>query len=44
MTIKGIVQTCLGDVFENDAQIDELATAYHKCWREMEVRILTYRK
>ena len=37
MTIKGICLTCLGDVFADDAELDRLSAAYHKCWREMEV-------
>ena len=41
MTVKGISQTCLGDVFDNEDQLDKLSEAYHKCWREMEVKSLT---
>ena len=37
MTIKGIVRSCLGDVFESDEEVDKLAHSYHKCWNEMEV-------
>ena len=37
MTIKGVVRTCLGDVFEDQNELDQLSTAYHNCWKEMEV-------
>ena len=36
MTMKGVAVTCLGDAFEDEEELDKLATAYHKCWREME--------
>ena len=39
MTIKGIAQTCLGDVFEDNAEVDKLSSCYHSCWREMEASI-----
>ena len=41
MTVKGISLTCLGDVFDNEDELDKLSVAYHKCWREMEVKSLT---
>lgn len=39
MTMKGVAVTCLGDVFENEEELDKLSTAYHKCWREIEVTL-----
>ena len=41
MAIKGISLTCLGDFFRDESKLDHLSTAYHKCWREMEVRMHT---
>ena len=40
MTIKGIARSCLGDVFENREEVDKLAETYHKCWSEMEVKLV----
>ncbi len=37
MTVKGIGLTCMGDVFDDDKELDRWSSAYHKCWREMEV-------
>jgi len=41
MTIKGIAQACLGDVFEDNAEVDKLSSCYHSCWREMEASVST---
>ena len=42
MTIKGIVRSCLGDVFDSHEELDKLTESYHKCWLEMEV-IVTFK-
>ena len=36
MTIKAIARTCLGDVFDDNAEVEKLSSCYHTCWREME--------
>ena len=36
MTIKAIARTCLGDVFDDNAEVEKLSSCYHACWREME--------
>lgn len=41
LTIKGISRTCMGNVFTDDSELDQLSTAYHNCWREMEVLRVT---
>ena len=33
MTVKGFARACLGDIFENQSELDILAGAYHKCWK-----------
>ena len=40
MTLKAILVTSLGNIFENDEGIDELAALYHVCKCEMDERVL----
>ena len=38
MIIKGFARSCLGDMFKSEKEVEELSSAYHVCWGEMEVR------
>ena len=40
MTLKAVLSTCLGNVFQDDSSVDWLANTYHVCKREMDGRIL----
>ena len=37
MTIKGIARTCMGELFDDQSEVERLSHAYHSCWKEMEV-------
>ena len=37
IAIKGITRSCLGDIFEDENELQTLTEAYHTCWRTMEV-------
>ncbi len=37
MSIKGITRSCLGDIFEDEKEVNSLSKNYRVCWREMEV-------
>ena len=40
MTLKVVLSTCLGNIFQDDSEVDWLANTYHKCKLEMDGRIL----
>ena len=37
MTIKGIARTCMGELFDDQSEVERLSHAFHSCWKEMEV-------